>query len=233
MYRPTMPGSFAKNKMKKTTIWLIVALYLFLFLLVISTSIGAFYIFQPFKFIDNSKSYLLCQNNNKFFIGPNLVFTFTGLLDSYNDKKARKLCEYGLIRDYADTLKTPPAVNYDFTPVYSQESSWSNAAFAFFLAFSLGAILIKSTFKTVSHLFLARKQRLQFTLIIFFSIMAGVILFNSFLKKPAAQIFCQKKVNTMILNFKLSINFTAQSEEEKYVDGFTKQLYNQCLKKEL
>ena len=139
-----------------------VTLYLLLYLLLISSSLGVFYIFRPFKFIDNSKSYLLCQNNNKFFIGPNLVFTFDGLLDSYNDKKARKLCEYSLIRDYADTLKTPPAVNYGFTPVYSQESSWSNTAFAFFLAFSLGAVLIEANFKTVSLLFLAKKQIHEF-----------------------------------------------------------------------
>ena len=218
--------------MKKTIYWLIFSLYLLLYLILIFFSLGVFYIFRPFKLIDNSKSYLLCKNNYRYFIGPNLVYSFDGRIDAYNDKKARKVCEYGIIRDYGDTFKTP-SLNYNFNPVYSQESSWSNAAFAFFLAFSLGAVLIEANFKTVSLLVLIKKKIPQFILLIFFSIMAGGILFNVLMKKPAAEIFCQKKVNTMILNFKLSVNFTSQSEEEKYVNGLMQKLYEQCLRQEL
>ncbi len=218
--------------MKKTTYRLIFSLYLFLYLVLTTLSVGVFFIFRPFILLDNSKSYLLCKNNYRYFIGPNLVYSFDGKIDAYNDKKARKVCEYGIIRDYGDTFKTP-SLNYDFNPIYSQESSWSNAAFAFFLAFCLGAILIEVTFKAVSLLFLTKKQMLQFILIIFFLNITGGIFFNFLMKKPAAEVFCQKKVNTMILNFKLSINFTSQSEEEKYVNGFTKQLYQQCLSEEL
>src|SRR3989338_10998377 len=147
--------------MKKTIYWLIFSLYLLLYLILIFFSLGVFYIFRPFKLIDNSKSYLLCKNNYRYFIGPNLVYSFDGRIDAYNDKKARKVCEYGIIRDYGDNFKTP-SLNYNFNPVYSQESSWSNAAFAFFLAFSLGAVLIEANFKTVSLLFLAKKQIHEF-----------------------------------------------------------------------
>lgn len=219
--------------MKKTAHWILFSSYLTSYFALITFSIGVFYVFRPFKFVDNSKSYLACKNNNRYFIGPNLVYSFDGKIDTYNDKKARKVCEYGLIRDYGDQYKAPATINYIFNPVYSQESSWSNAAFAFFLALFTGAVLIEAGFKTVSLLFLAKKQILQLTLWVFFSILAGGVLFHFLIKKPATQIYCQRKVNTMILNFKLSINFTSQSEEDRYVNEFMKKLYGDCLREKL
>lgn len=65
------------------------------------------------------------------------------------------------------------------------------------------------------------------------SVLFVTFFYQVTIKKSATQIFCQKKVNTMILNFKLSINFTSQSEEEKYVNGVMKELYEQCLRQEL
>ena len=135
--------------MKKTTYWLIFSLYLLSYLILISFSLGVFYVFRPFKFIDNSKSYLLCKNNYRYFIGPNLVYSFNGRIDTYNDKKARKVCEYGIIRDYSDTFKTP-SLNYIFNPVYSQESSWFDAAFSFFLAIAVGTILTETIVKIIT-----------------------------------------------------------------------------------
>lgn len=219
--------------MKKTAHWLLFYLYLASYFLLIAFSVSIFYVFQPFQFVDNSKSSLACKNNNRYFIGPNLVYSFDGKIDAYNDKKARKVCEYGLIRDYKDEYKAPSSVNYIFNPVYSQESSWSNAAFAFFLAFSLGIVFIEVVFKSVSLLPLLKKHMIHFTLLIFLSVLLGGLLFNFLLKKPTTQIYCKKKVNAMTLNFKLSINFTAQSEEDQYVNNLMKKLYQECLLNEL
>ena len=74
---------------------------------------------------------------------------------------------------------------------------------------------------------------LRIFLLIILSLLFVTFFYQVTIKKPATQIFCQKKVNAMILNFKLSVNFTSQSEEEKYVNGLMKELYEQCLRQEL
>lgn len=66
-------------------------------------------------------------------------------------------------------------------------------------------------------------------LIIILSVFIVTVIHLFIFKKPLAQIFCQKKANAMILNFKLSVNFTSQSEEERYVNSLVKKLYDQCL----
>ena len=125
-------------------------IYIVLYVFFISISIGVFFIFKPFQYIDNQKSYLICtKDQSRFEIGPNLIYAFSRSLDSYNDKKARKLCEYKTIRDYADSQKTPETVNYKFYPVYTNESSWLNAIQAGVYTFIVLAFLIELTKKFI------------------------------------------------------------------------------------
>ena len=117
--------------------------YLISYPVLISLSIGIFFIYRPFAYVDSVKSYIVCnQSKSTFEIGPNFIFAFTDILDEFNDKKARKLCKYGLVKDYADTLKTPGRQNYTFYPIYTTESSWIDAFVISFIAFIFGSTLI-------------------------------------------------------------------------------------------
>ncbi|MBI2641195.1 hypothetical protein HYW87_01200, partial [Candidatus Roizmanbacteria bacterium] len=112
--------------------------------LFIAVCLSTLILFKPFRYVDNQKSYIVCKKDNSHFeIGPNLIYTFTQSLDDFNDKKARKLCEYKTIRDYADSQKTPQEVNYIFYPVYTTESSWSDVLFSSMLIFAALVILIR------------------------------------------------------------------------------------------
>lgn len=143
--------------MRKVSYWLIYSTYLLSYFVLLAFSIGVFSLFQPFNLVDNSKSKLICKNNYSYYIGPNLVFSFNARIDSYNDKKARKVCEYGIIRDYNDTFKTPE-MNYTFVPAYTQESSWLNAVFAAFLTIVTGTILIETSVKILTYLIYRKDQ---------------------------------------------------------------------------
>lgn len=142
--------------MKKLIPKIFIFFYFLIYLILIAVSGGIFYIFRPFTYIDNNKSYLICEKGNSYIIGPNLVYSFSGKLDNFNDKKARKVCEYGVIRDYGDTFKTPLKINYTFYPITSQESSWLQSCFAFLLSMIFGTILIETL--TIPFSFLAFKK---------------------------------------------------------------------------
>lgn len=122
-------------------------LYLLLYQVLFSFVVGVFLIYKPFAYLDNITSYIICQKNKaKFEIGPNFIYSFNHVLDKYNDQKARKICEYGLIRDYANSLKIPETQNYTFFPVYRQESSWIDAFFISFIVLLVGAVAIEIPF---------------------------------------------------------------------------------------
>lgn len=119
--------------------------YLVYYLLLATISASVFLIFRPFVYIDNRHSYVTCNNDRgKFEIGPNFIYTFRPYLDQYNDKKARKLCGYGIIKDYGNTVNTPEKQNYVFYPVTVQESSWTNAFLVSITTFILGTIIIET-----------------------------------------------------------------------------------------
>lgn len=137
------------------------ALYLIAYVILASFSLAVFTIFRPFKYVDNVGSYLLCLNESKYYSGPNLVFSFDGKLDSYNDKKARKVCQYGIIRDYKDEFKASDQINYDYHPVYMQESSISDAVLALLLTLLTGSIIIEAVMKLISY-FIYKKDVFAF-----------------------------------------------------------------------
>lgn len=114
-------------------------IYIILYIILFSLSIGSFVLFRPFTYIDNDHSYVLCKSDNvRYELGPNYIFAVGEQLDPFNDAKARKLCEHKIIRDYNHSYPTPEKQNYTFLPAKFQDSSWLNAIFAFLITFFLG-----------------------------------------------------------------------------------------------
>ena len=114
------------------------------YILLFTLSLAVGHIFKPYPYIDNEKSQIVClKNNQSFEAGWNFIYTFEDTLDNFNDKKARKLCEYNIIKDYADTVQVPKEVNYRFEPKYIQESSWVDAIFMASATLILGIIFIE------------------------------------------------------------------------------------------
>lgn len=138
--------------MKNKLFPLVFAIYLISYLILASCSLAVFMIFRPFKSIDNVNSNLACHNQSQYKSGPNLVFSFNGKLDDYNDKKARKVCQYGIIRDYKDEYKASDKVNYDYHPVYIRESNLNDAVLALFLTLLTGSVIIEFLMKSFSYL---------------------------------------------------------------------------------
>lgn len=119
--------------------------------LLVAISLFVFTIYRPFTYIDNMRSYIICnKDGRKFDIGPNYIYSFTNKLDSFNDAKARKLCEYGLIKDYHNSLETPTNLNYQFHPVYTTDSHWLRAIILSSLVFTIGLIAIEAIKKCLS-----------------------------------------------------------------------------------
>ncbi|OGK08677.1 hypothetical protein A2767_01250 [Candidatus Roizmanbacteria bacterium RIFCSPHIGHO2_01_FULL_35_10] len=130
-----------------------VLISILIYSIIISLALIVFIIYAPFTLVDNKYSYLICSKNKaRFEIGPNLIYTFNQSLDNFNDKKARKLCEYGLIKDYSDSLKTPPEKNYNFYPVYITESSWLDAIFLGFITYLSGLTIITFLIKLLKKI---------------------------------------------------------------------------------
>jgi len=122
-------------------------LYCLTYSIIISISLGALVIYKPVTYIDNGKSSIVCtKNNQKFEMGPNFIYIFGDKIDDFNDSKARKLCEYGLVKDYGNTLQKPSNVNYTLDIVMTQDSSWTNAIIAAFVLFIFGMIVIEAFF---------------------------------------------------------------------------------------
>jgi len=119
--------------------------YFVYYLFLTSIVISVFLIYRPFVYVDNIHSYVICNNDGgKFEIGPNFIYTFNSYLDRNNDSKARKLCEYRLIRDYTNTINEPEKRNYVFYPVTIQESGWINALLVSITTFIIGTIIIET-----------------------------------------------------------------------------------------
>lgn len=133
------------NKLKV----LFLIFYFGFYIFILTLSMAVFYVFRPYSYVDNCSSYINCTNKNvKYPLGPSFVYCFGDKLDSYNSKKSRKLCEYGIMWDYQDTYKVNNKTNYRLNLIYQQESSWINAFLISSLTFIIGVIIIE-TFKTV------------------------------------------------------------------------------------
>ena len=69
-------------------------------------------------------------------------------------------------------------------------------------------------------------------LISVFVLSAIILLYFAFLKDPVIKIYCNKKTHTQILNTKLAINFTVNSEEDYYINNHFKSLFDECRREE-
>ena len=126
-----------KNSMK--TIF-----YITLYGIVLALSFSIALTFAPFEYVDNDHSYISCFNDGKKYeASPNYIFALDTKLDSFNDIKARKLCEHKIISDYINSYSTPAIVNYQFLPAVTEDSSWLNVAFVFLLTFFSGSLLVE------------------------------------------------------------------------------------------
>lgn len=132
---------------KKNTQGSILAIFKFLtYSLLLSLTLFVFVVFQPFSYIDNDHSNLMCQGNNvPYETSPNMIFLIDKKLDKLNDSKARKLCQYHIIRDYNNTFETPHTLNYTLLPAESIESSWLSDIFICLIVFLSGSLLIEFT----------------------------------------------------------------------------------------
>ncbi len=193
-------------------------------------------------YLDNAKSHIICNKNGApFEIGWNFVYSFERKLDDWNDIKARKLCEYNLIKDYGNTLKTPAEINYRFEPKYIIESSWADAIFMFFATFIFAVIAIEAI-RILYFTFFLKKQAPTHTLdkkkVAIFILMALVLvplLFFTLIKKPSAVVFCQRQIARKVNNFKRIIfryGIFPIPEEDQHINSVIKPLYEKCLENE-
>lgn len=197
------------------------------YILLLCLAFMTFYIFKPYSYVDNATSLIICDKNGQSFeSGWNFIYTFENKLDSFNDIKARKLCEYNLIKDYNNSLKTPSVINYRFEPKYIWQSSFADAIFMFAAVFLLGRILIESIFK---------KAKINWFLIIG-GIFIALILFLGLAWKPSRIIFCKRQVARKVNNFKRVIfkyNIYEVPEEDRHISSVIKPLYEKCLKEKI
>lgn len=190
-------------------------------ILVVSLALGSLIIFRPYSFVDNDKAKVICvESGASFDIGPNFIYTLEDKLDSFNDQKARKLCQYNIIRDYGNTYQTPDKVNYQFKPVYTKDSSWGDAILIALTILSLGILLVKLSKYTLN---------LRNTI---FILILGIVLFFLFIKKPANIIFCQRQIAQKVVNFKNSAfkgGVIPIPEDDQHIKSIIKPLYEKCL----
>lgn len=121
--------------------------YIFTYIILVLSSFAVFFVFYPFKYIDPNESKIYCNNGMSHQTNSILVFSVDGTLDSFNDAKARKFCEYGTIMDYYDFYQKPVQINYKFAPIYKTESSVFEALLLSLVFFSFGAIVIETIFR--------------------------------------------------------------------------------------
>ncbi|MBI4009304.1 hypothetical protein HY357_03655 [Candidatus Roizmanbacteria bacterium] len=224
MYQPAMHSN-SKIVVKIT--------YILVCILLISISFGAMSIFLPFTFVDNDQSKLICDKNAASFdIGPNYIYTLEDRLDAFNDEKARKLCEYSIIRDYGNFYQTPQNINYQFKPVYAKDSSWGDALLIGLATFFFGVLIIEGLQKIfVKQIHLTGQYRLG--IVYGFILLGGAIVFLIFLRKPAKSLFCQRQIARKVVNFRNSAfqgGVIPIPEEDKHINSLTKTLYETCLK---
>jgi hypothetical protein len=131
--------------------------YILVYLILAAFSAGVFLVFLPFKYVDPIESLIHCYSGRAYAPNAALIFSVDGKLDQFNDEKARKLCTYGVVRDYQDFYQAPDKINYWFTPIYSQESSIAEALLASFVIFSLGAAIIETISVVFRNMFSKNK----------------------------------------------------------------------------
>lgn len=193
-----------------------------MYFLLICLSFGMIIIFKPFTFVDNDKSKIVCdKNGSSFDAGPNFIYTFEEKLDSFNDEKARKLCEFNTIRDYINFYKTPP-LNYQFKPHYKTNSSWGDASLMTLASFALGLLAIEIAKK---------KSVLPFLFLVVFIYLS----YSLYIQKNAFKIYCQRQIAEKVVNFRNSAykgGVIYVPEEDAHITSLVTSVTKQCLQNE-
>lgn len=172
--------------------------------------------------------------------GSNFIFSTDGKLDPFNDKKARKICDYSIIADYQDVYTTSKSVNYNFSPVNQQESNWIQAGIVFLMILCIGWLVIESLKKIIyliifrrslnySYHFQLSKNKL-FALLLFLTI--SLVIFILFLKKPSTQLYCLRKTMLQVDDFKRAANKSGRLlhiTEQEYIKKVRSILYTRCI----
>lgn len=208
--------------------------YLLLYGILIGFSLSVFFIFKPFPYVDNDASQIVCtKSGGSFTIGPNYIYTFGSKLDSFNDAKARKLCEYGVIRDYGNTYQTPQRLNYRFKPVFVKDSSWGDSILMGVAVFLLGATFIEMIKKGIIFLAKQKERHQQLSLMYFIcSIFLGIVFFAIVLRAPTQNAFCTRKIARQVVNFRNSTfkyGVISVPEEDIHIRDSGQVLYQKCL----
>lgn len=193
--------------------------YFISFAILTALSIGIFYIFLPYQIIEHKRSQIICLKNNLIYeIGPNLIFMFDQKPDLGNDKKIRKLCEYSIVQDYHDSLKTPAGKNYRLDLKYETVGSIGDTLLMSLTFFGLGLILIKKYNKGIIILGAA----------------TGFFFFLILVEKPARSIYCQRQIASAVGNFKKSasgIGLSIVQLEEPALQSISKEIIKKCIEK--
>lgn len=204
-------------------------LYIIVNIIILTISFGIFYIFRPYQFIDHNKTKILCfKNNASYEIGPNLIYILDEKPDPVTEKNIRKLCEYAIINDSQDVLKTPEKVNYALSVSYEKEGNWVDTLFISGITFLLMVVTVNKLFKFNIFQQLA-ESKLPNLFIVIFALFSFLIL----LKKPAKHIFCERQMASRVNNFKRSAygyGLKRIQQEELQMKSILKQVYGKCLK---
>jgi len=196
--------------------------------LTFSLAISAFFLFKPFNYIDNDQSAVLCDNGGIFNIGPNYIYSFEDRLDSFNGIKARKLCQFNAIRDYNDTYKSPETINYQFKPIFSQDSSWPDALL-------MASAVILAAWLLIGF-FVKKDLKNYFSFkYIFISFLLGTAVYFVVLRQPTINLYCQRQVAQKVVNFRNSAfkyGVLSVPEEDKHIKEITPEIFQKCFRSE-
>ncbi|OGK08674.1 hypothetical protein A2767_01235 [Candidatus Roizmanbacteria bacterium RIFCSPHIGHO2_01_FULL_35_10] len=197
--------------------------------ILLAAALFLFYIFQPYQFIDHNKTKVICNKNNASYdIGPNLIHILDRKPDSISDKDIRKLCEYSLINDTQDVLRTPEKINYKIAVNYEHEGNWLESFFISLTVYLLLKYLLQNYLRLTFN-FKSIKSILVFIACIVFS----WIFFFFFLIKPAKQISCERRLASVVNNFKKSaygFGLKRLQQEDIKMKPILKKAYAACIR---
>lgn len=201
-------------------------LYFFAYIILVSFALAIFWILRPVTYFDNFKSQIVCSSGTLFSIGPNSIFSLNGKFDQFNDKKARKICQYGIIYDYKEDFKTPEKLNYTIKSVIREDSDFVQAGLVSGLFFLAGAYLIK--FVTKNDKFMSGYTRIA---VFIFSFSIFLII----LRKPASLIYCKRAKAIILSELEKSARKGGRELNQIEVEHLKIPIdaeYKNCLKKE-
>lgn len=190
-------------------------------------AISILYLFRPYQFIDHNKTKIVCDNNMSYEIGPNLIFNSSGKFDEQEDKNVRKLCEYAIINDLADSYKSPEKINYHLMISYGKEGSWVDAFLISIAFFLVGSTIIENLLDSFI------KMKIGKTSIIILALLGGFLMFMIFLKNPFTKVYCERQMASRINNFKKAaygFGFERIAQEEAHIKKILSSQFKTCAK---